>query len=235
MVWSFWEINQPLWSLILLLVRELPEPTQNKWPKPLPQGLQCKGQAFLSPDTVKKWTGTICIPHSRRKAFTIAVLRDTRNSTLCQDTLRIQAYIMMLAAFLQDQFPAFLRGVSRAQVDEYWQLLLCILKRMKEKTMLKIVLNSVLLTSYTTVPHPHSQNHNLPDLHWELRNALLLTQIHPIEFLCSGIWPQNCPFKQYIFTWKERKKSLIMEKQFGVWLVLFSCRNWQRRMLRKIE
>jgi len=76
-----------------------------------------------------------------------------------------------------------------------------------EKTMLKIVLNSVLLTSYPTVPHPHSQNHNLPDSHWEIRNALLLTQIHPIEFLCSGIWPQNCPFKQYLFTLEEGKKS----------------------------
>lgn len=73
--------------------------------------------------------------------------------------------------------------------------------------MLKIVLNSVLLTSYTTVPHPHSQNHNLPDLHWELRNALLLAQIHPIEFLCSSIWPQNCPFKQYLFTSKEKRKD----------------------------
>lgn len=85
--------------------------------------------------------------------------------------------------------------------------------------MLKIVLNSVLLTSYPTVPHAHSQNHNLPDLHWELRNALLLTQIHPIEFLCSGIWPQNCPFKQYLFTSKEKKKKNHPELDHGeaVW------------------
>lgn len=205
MVWSFWGINQPLWSLLLLLVGELPELTHNKWPNPLLQGLQCKGQAFSCVALQRRaWFAS---PTPGRKVFTIAVLRETRNSTLCQDTPRIQAYIMMLAVFLQDQFPAFLRGISRAQVDEYWQLLFCILKRMKEKTMLKIVLNSVLLTSYPTVPHPHSQNHNLPDLHWELRNALLLTQIHPIESLCSGIWPQNCPFKQYVFTWEGKKKS----------------------------
>lgn len=185
---------------MLLLVGELPELTQNKWPT------HCLKVSHLTLwENGQAWFASLT---SGRKTFTIAVLRDRRNSTLCQDTPRIQADIKMLAVFLPDQFPAFLRGISRAQVDEYWQPLLCILKRMKEKTMLKIVLNSLLLTSYPTVPHPHSQNHNLPDLHWELSNALLLTQIHPIEFLCSSIWPQNCPFKQYIFTWKEKKKKI---------------------------
>lgn len=50
------------------------------------------------------------------KAFAIARLRGKRNSASCQGIPRVQAYGKMLDGF---QFPAFLRGVSRAKVDEY--------------------------------------------------------------------------------------------------------------------
>lgn len=98
-------------------------------------GLQRKGQLRL-PSQLMLWISGqawFASPSPGRKAFTIAVLRDTRNSTSCQDTLRIQAYVMMLAGFLWDQFPAFLIGNSRAKVDEYWQLLLCILKSWRRR------------------------------------------------------------------------------------------------------
>lgn len=50
-----------------------------------------------------------------------------------------------------------------------------------------------------------------------------MTQIHPIEFLCNGIWPQNCPFKQCLFTLEEKKDHLELGHGETVWVFwLFS-------------